>query len=145
MFKIVFGFDRNFGNKNMFLCLLFKGSPPIRLSSGDYFHLYSAGTTGWVPNGNYTSGYLILDKNDPTKILERSKKHILISIYPYEIGYGGNVSYPVQRNRTIFAPTAVNLPKSFANDTNVWDYIRVWFGAADANVGTAVIRAKKNN
>lgn len=119
------------------------GTPPVLIpKTGDYFHLYSAGTTGWVPNGNYTSGYLILDKNDPNKIIQKSKKHILIPTYPYQIGMGA--PYPTQRNRTIFAPTAVNLPDSFANDTDVWDYIRIWFGALDANVGTGVIRIKKN-
>eukprot|EP01084_Bolivina_argentea_P201588 344567_1 len=109
------------------------GSPPILIpKTGDYFHLYSAGTTGWVANGNYTSGYLILDGNNPNNIIQKSNKHILIPTYPYQIGMGA--PYPTQRNRTIFAPTAVNLPNSFANDTNVWDYFRVWFGALDANV-----------
>ena len=28
------------------------GTPPVLIpKTGDYFHLYSAGTTGWVPNG----------------------------------------------------------------------------------------------
>jgi hypothetical protein len=28
------------------------GSTPVQLSTGDYFHLYAAGTPGWVANGN---------------------------------------------------------------------------------------------
>ncbi len=39
---------------------------------------------------------------------------------------------------------AMNLPKTFANDTDVWDYVRVWLGALDANVGTAAHKNKKN-
>lgn len=30
------------------------GSTPVQLSTGDYLHLYAAGTPGWVANGNYT-------------------------------------------------------------------------------------------
>jgi hypothetical protein len=32
------------------------GSTPVQLSTGDYLHLYAAGTPGWVANGNYTGG-----------------------------------------------------------------------------------------
>lgn len=31
----------------------------------------SAGTPGWVANGNYTGGFIILDKDDPSVILQR--------------------------------------------------------------------------
>ena len=30
------------------------GSTPVELSTGDFLHLYAAGTPGWVANGNYT-------------------------------------------------------------------------------------------
>jgi hypothetical protein len=43
----------------------------VQLESGDYLHFYAAATPGWVNNGNYTSGYIILDKNEPTKIIQR--------------------------------------------------------------------------
>eukprot|EP01084_Bolivina_argentea_P201589 344568_1 len=52
------------------------GSPPILIpKTGDYFHLYAAGTQGWNSNprtGNYTSGYLILDGNNPNNIIQKS-------------------------------------------------------------------------
>ncbi len=43
---------------------------PVQLSTGDYLHIYAAGTPGWVANGNYTGGFIILDKDDPTVILQ---------------------------------------------------------------------------
>jgi predicted GH43/DUF377 family glycosyl hydrolase len=45
---------------------------PVQLTTGDYFHLYAAGTPGWVENGNYTGGWIILDGNDPTIVKQRS-------------------------------------------------------------------------
>ena len=27
---------------------------PVKLSTGDYLHIYAAGTPGWVQDGNYT-------------------------------------------------------------------------------------------
>lgn len=104
-------------------------TPVATLSTGDYIHLYSAGTPGWVPNGNYTGGWVILDKDDPSIIKQRSTKHLLVSSVDYEIGDG---PYPVQRHRTIFVTSIV--------PTGNTDEFRVWYGAADANVGTAIIR-----
>ena len=117
------------------------GSPPIRLASGDYFHLYAAGTTGWVANGNYTSGYVILDGADPNVIVQKSTEHLLISQYPYQNGLDPTSPYPVQRKRTLFACTATLLPQGWGPDSA--EYVRVWFGAADASVGTAVIRIEQ--
>jgi predicted GH43/DUF377 family glycosyl hydrolase len=48
----------------------------------------------------------------------------------YEIGNG---PYPVQRNRTIFTTSAV--PVAGAKDV-----FRVWYGAADANVASALVQ-----
>ena len=47
------------------------GTHGVRLSTGDWVHFYAAATPGWVPNGNYTAGYIILDKDEPTKIVQR--------------------------------------------------------------------------
>ena len=77
---------------------------PIRLSTGDYLFFYSAGTTGWVANGNYTGGWLILSGANPTVILQHSKQHLFVASTDYEIGNG---KYPVQRNRTIFVTATV--------------------------------------
>jgi predicted GH43/DUF377 family glycosyl hydrolase len=53
-------------------------TPPVRLSTGDYLHIYAAGTPGWVANGNYTGGFVILDSADPTKIIQRGAVHVFL-------------------------------------------------------------------
>lgn len=45
----------------------------MELSTGDLFHIYAAGTPGWVAQGNYTGGWIIMDRDDPTQIIQRSK------------------------------------------------------------------------
>jgi predicted GH43/DUF377 family glycosyl hydrolase len=64
------------------------GSTPIQLSTGDYLHLYAAGTPGWVANGNYTGGWIIMDKDDPTVLKQRSDTHLFVPTEDYEIGGG---------------------------------------------------------
>ena len=75
------------------------GSTPVQLSTGDYLHLYAAGTPGWVANGNYTGGWVIMDKDDPTRIVAKSTSHLFVPTMDYEIGMGTG-PYPVNRNRT---------------------------------------------
>ena len=48
----------------------------------------------------------------------------------YEIGDG---PYPVQRNRTLFVTSVIPLPGQV-------DTFRVFYGAADANVATAIVQ-----
>lgn len=103
---------------------------PALLSTGDYLHLYAAGTPGWVANGNYTGGWVILSGADPSVILQRSTTHLFVPTMDYEIGNG---KWPVNRNRTIFTTSVV--PVAGQVDT-----FRVWYGAADANVATAIIQ-----
>eukprot|EP00047_Mylnosiga_fluctuans_P007718 m.255140 g.255140 ORF g.255140 m.255140 type:complete len:342 (+) comp19314_c0_seq1:15-1040(+) len=109
------------------------GSTPVQLSTGDYFHLYAAGTPGWVANGNYTGGWIVIDGKDPSRILQRSATHLFVPTMDYEIGNG---IYPVQRNRTIFTTAVVPLGGRADNGGQVF---RVWYGAADANVASAII------
>lgn len=103
---------------------------PVQLSTGDYLHFYAAGTPGWVANGNYTAGWVILDGTDPTVIKQRSSTHLFVASMDYEIGNG---IWPVQRNRTIFTTSVVPIQGQI-------DTFRVWYGAADANVAWATIQ-----
>ena len=107
---------------------------PNTLSTGDYLHIYAAGTPGWVANGNYTGGFIILDKNDPTKIIQRGTYHPFMPTMDYEIGNAGPNprGYPVQRNRTLFVTSLVPVPGEV-------DTFRAWWGAADANVATGIV------
>ena len=43
-----------------------------------------AATPGWVNNGNYTAGYIILDKDEPTKIIQRGSGQFMVPTYDYE-------------------------------------------------------------
>jgi len=65
----------------------------IKLEAGTHFHkledenlltFYAAATPGWVAHGNYTVGWLIVDGKDPSRILQRSVKHVLVPTYDYE-------------------------------------------------------------
>ena len=107
-------------------------STPNTLSTGDYLHIYAAGTPGWVANGNYTGGFLILDQADPTNILQRGDYHPFMPTENYEIG-GSSDPYPVTRNRTLFVTSLVPVPGEV-------DTFRAWWGAADANVATGIVK-----
>jgi len=118
-------------------------TPVVQLSTGDYLHIYSAGTPGWVANGNYTGGWIVLDGKDPTVLKQRSAEHVLMPTVSWEIGNG---PYPVQRNRTIFATSLVPV-SSLREDEEGGpaDIFRVWYGAADANVASALLQVTWTN
>lgn len=86
---------------------------------------------------NYTGGWLVLDEKDPSKIVQKSKTHLFVSTMDYEIGNG---DYPVQRYRTIFTTHIILM----GGDARTQDgqLSRVWYGAADASVATAIVRVK---
>jgi len=113
-------------------------TPVVRLSTGDYLHIYSAGTPGWVANGNYTGGWIVLDGNDPTILKQRSTEHVLMPTVPWE--GTGDSQYPVQRYRTIFATSLVLVTQSSNSDI-----FRVWYGAADASVASALLQVTWSN
>jgi predicted GH43/DUF377 family glycosyl hydrolase len=60
--------------------------PPAHLYK--YHHDDDAGTAGWVPKGSYEGGFVILDKDDPTLIVQRSGAHPFVPVKDYEIGDG---------------------------------------------------------
>lgn len=55
---------------------------------------------------------------------------LLLLLQDYEIGDG---IWPVNRNRTVFATSVVPIAGQV-------DTFRVWYGAADANIATAIIQ-----
>ena len=111
-------------------------TPPVQLSTGDWLHLFAAGTQGWSPKGpgqfgKYTAGWVVLDKDDPTLIVQRGIVHPFYPTTDYEIG--SNPAWPVYRNNTLFVTSLVPVP-------GAPDVFRAWYGAADANVATAIVR-----
>jgi predicted GH43/DUF377 family glycosyl hydrolase len=104
-------------------------TPLVQLSNGDYLHLYSAGTPGWVAHGNYTAGWVVIDKEDANRIIQRSTEHILIASLPFE-GVEPIHGYQVQRYRTTFVTSIVPLGG---------DVFRLYWGAADASVASGLL------
>ena len=110
-------------------------TPPVRLSSGDWLHLFAAGTEGWGPwgpgrGGTYSAGFVVLDRDDPGVIVQRSVVHPFAPTTDYEVGTSG--AWPAYRNNTLFVTSLV--PVAGRPDT-----FRAWYGAADANVATAIV------
>lgn len=111
-------------------------TPPVRLSSGDWFHFFAAGTPGWGPwgpgiGGQYLAGWVVLDGADPTRIVQRSVVHPFVPSMDYELGSNPAV-WPVYRNNTLFVTSLVPVEGQA-------DVFRAWYGAADANVATALV------
>lgn len=79
--------------------------------------------------------YIILDRHDPTKIIQRSTEHILIPTYDYETLCNGTAGCPYhgERKNVIFLCSATPLPGK-------QDTYRLFFGAGDGNVGTATVQ-----
>ena len=108
----------------------------MRLSTGDWVHFYAAATPGWVEHGNYTAGFLILDKDDPRRIVQRQSGQWLVPTYDYETLCGGKpgCKYEGERKNVIFLCSVTPMQ---AKDT-----FRLFFGGGDGNVGTAVVEVK---
>jgi predicted GH43/DUF377 family glycosyl hydrolase len=83
-----------------------------------------------VGNGTYSAGWVVLDRDDPSKIVQRSVVHPFAPTMDYEVG--SNPAWPVYRNNTLFVTSLV--PVAGKVDT-----FRAWYGAADANVATAIV------
>jgi predicted GH43/DUF377 family glycosyl hydrolase len=104
----------------------------MQLESGDFLHFYAAATPGWVANGNYTAGYIILDKDEPTRIIQRGSGQFMVPTFDYETLCNGDTSckYSGERKNVIFLSSATKIaPNKF----------RIFFGGGDGNVGTGVV------
>jgi hypothetical protein len=113
-----------------------------QLSSGHWLHFYAAATPGWVPNGNYTAGFIILDRDDPTQIIQRSVAHIMVPRFDYETLCNGapGCKYKGERKNVIFLCSATRLLGRHSEIDNVTvDRFRLFFGGGDGNVGTAIV------
>eukprot|EP01125_Pyxidicula_operculata_P008172 TRINITY_DN2763_c0_g1_i2.p1 TRINITY_DN2763_c0_g1~~TRINITY_DN2763_c0_g1_i2.p1 ORF type:complete len:311 (+),score=54.98 TRINITY_DN2763_c0_g1_i2:63-995(+) len=77
--------------KDSFDSVLVESGPmPLRLSDGNYLFIYNSAQAGHKsvkPNWDlqYNVGYLILDKDDPSTIIERSDQPILSPLLAWEV------------------------------------------------------------
>jgi len=118
--------------------LIEAGPMPLPLSDGNYLFLYNSARHGYPspkPDWDiqYNVGYVILDKNDPTNILERSENPILSPSEPWEIG---TLPYLGLTPNVVFVEGWAPLPEP---DTFV-----IFYGAADSVIGVGLLKVTKN-
>ena len=111
------------------------GTHMHELSTGDLISFYAAATPGWVAHGNYTAGFIILDGENPARVKQRSREPFLVPTFDYETLCPGKPScaYHGERHNVIFLCSAVPIEGAQP------DTFRLFFGAGDGNVGTAVV------
>jgi len=111
--------------KNKFDCDLVESGPPAMLTNNGILLIYnsrnipSIGDTS-LPQGTYTVSQVLLDKNDPAKIIERMNNYFLKPEQPYE--FSGEV------NNVCFA-------EGLAFYKNKW---WLYYGTADSKIAVAV-------
>jgi predicted GH43/DUF377 family glycosyl hydrolase len=110
------------------------GPPPVKTRQG-WLHIYH-GVAGHFGSSNiYQGGVMLLDLNDPTKVLSRSWCNILEPRELYELaGQVPNVVFPSGMIVMDYDAEGFALPES---------EVYVYYGAADTSVGLAVTTINK--
>lgn len=110
--------------------LVESGPPPLLLSSGDYLFIYNSAEINWPQDRStaYHVGWAILDGKDPTVVKARSSEPLL---GPEQAWEKGDAPYACNAPNVVFVEAAHALGN---------DYFRVFFGGADATVGSAVLK-----
>lgn len=119
--------------------LVESGPPPIQLSSGDYIFFYNSASLGWPdePGSAYHPGYVILDGQDPSIIKERCEVPLLTPTLSWELGVE---PYTCNVPNVIFLEAAHKINKDVVTESGLKkDFIKVYYGGADAVIGSAVI------
>eukprot|EP01043_Picozoa_sp_COSAG02_P023892 COSAG02_NODE_1290_length_13442_cov_6.479125_1_plen_438_part_00 len=117
------------------------GAAPQLLSNGDLLHFYAGMTPGFGRGGNwtgnYTAGWIVLDGKDPSKIVGRWNGAVpwFSPTFDYETLCRGaaDCKFVGENPNTIFLSSATATGR-------VKDEFRLWYGAGDGNVGTAVVQ-----
>lgn len=124
------------------------GPPPLLLSTGDYLFLHnSAGPDGYHPS------WAILSGADPSIVLARADEPLLSPTLPWEEGVAPYVHTYTCSLRKLLMYAIGCICRWTCNVQNVVflegaqpteqpDVFRVFFGGADAVVGTALIAVK---
>lgn len=110
------------------------GPPPLRLSTGDYIFFHNSWNRDFPAAPGYQPAWVILSGTDPTSIVQRAAKPLWS---PQEANW-----------MTGEAPAACNVPNvaflEAAHPTDEPDTFRVYFGGADAVVGTGVVKVERS-
>lgn len=109
---------------------LVESGPPAMLKDSGILLIYNSRNVltigdSSLPDGTYAAGQVLLDKNDPTKILTRLDHYFIKPTQPYEI--------TGQVNNVCFVEGLVNFKKKWF----------LYYGTADSKIATAVAKEKK--
>jgi beta-1,4-mannooligosaccharide/beta-1,4-mannosyl-N-acetylglucosamine phosphorylase len=108
--------------------LIGSGPPPVKTRSG-WLHIYHGVATHFAAANIYQAGVVLLDLDDPRRVLARGRNNILEPRELYElVGQVPNVVFP---SGMIVEDTDA---EGFANPDSL---VRVYYGAADTVVGLA--------
>ncbi|MBC8451237.1 MAG: glycoside hydrolase family 130 protein, partial [Planctomycetes bacterium] len=111
--------------------LIGSGPPPVKTRHG-WLHLYHGVATHFASANIYQAGAVLLDLDDPSKVLGRTWENLLEPREPYELtGQVPNVVFPSGMVVRGLAPGGV------AADG---DELLVYYGAADTSVGLCSAR-----
>jgi beta-1,4-mannooligosaccharide/beta-1,4-mannosyl-N-acetylglucosamine phosphorylase len=100
------------------------GPPPLRIDEG-WLHLYHGIATHFMAANIYQAGVVLLDADDPTKVLARSSENVLEPREMYElVGQVPNVVFP----------------SGWVRDG---DELLIYYGAADTSIGLARTTVKE--
>eukprot|EP00698_Gefionella_okellyi_P004417 TRINITY_DN14077_c0_g1_i1.p1 TRINITY_DN14077_c0_g1~~TRINITY_DN14077_c0_g1_i1.p1 ORF type:complete len:363 (-),score=69.96 TRINITY_DN14077_c0_g1_i1:261-1349(-) len=109
--------------------LVESGPPPLKLSTGDYLFLHNSANSGFPQSGEYHASWAILSGADPSQVLARAEDPLLSPDALWERGV---------------SPWTCNVPRvvflEAAAPTELPDVFRIYFGGADAVVGSAVVK-----
>ena len=104
------------------------GPPPIKTREG-WLVVYHGVATHFSSSNIYQAGVLLLDLNDPSKVLARSRHNILEPREDYEtIGQVANVVFPSGAIVSDYDNEGFALPDA---------EVKIYYGAADTSIGLA--------
>ena len=116
------------GNFHYWDELIGSGPPPVK-TRGGWLHIYHGIATHFQASNIYQAGAVLLDLNDPTRVLARTRDNILEPRESWELtGQVPNVVFPGGMTVSDFDHDG------FAKDNAT---VRVYYGAADTAIGLA--------
>jgi beta-1,4-mannooligosaccharide/beta-1,4-mannosyl-N-acetylglucosamine phosphorylase len=108
--------------------LIGSGPPPVRTRHG-WLHIYHGVATHFASVNIYQAGAVLLDGDNPTRVIARTRRNILEPRETYElIGQVPNVVFP-----SGLIPDSVGADGVVSDDTR----LRIYYGAADTSVCVA--------
>lgn len=108
--------------------LIGSGPPPVKTRAG-WLHIYHGIATHLVSAYIYQAGVVLLDLEDPSRVLARGRNNVLEPREPYELtGQVPNVVFPSGMIVDEYDADGFAKPESL---------VRVYYGAADTVVGLA--------